>query len=183
MTFFSDCDHAAWVERLIGIILASTLVLGCFWVRASYQHVTKRVSFHPAKNAAAELSALSNSRSHATVILAMQIGCHWCENSAGYYHVLMAKYSQRGVHFTVVMPQAVDQQTSFLTSLSLPVSDVRQVSFTKLSIVGTPTVFVLNDNAHVLGAWEGLLNIDGETKIESCLDRALAPTRSDQDCE
>src|SRR5215510_10078614 len=42
-----------------------------------------------------------------TLVFAMQIGCHWCEASAGFYRDLIRSNSTGAVHFVAVLPQPI----------------------------------------------------------------------------
>jgi thioredoxin-related protein len=93
-----------------------------------------------------------------TLILALQVGCHWCEKSAEFYRDLLRSNVSGTFHPLFVLPQPVIQSQAFLHDLGLDVSNIRQVDFAELGVHGTPTLILADQHGRVLSTWEGYLS-------------------------
>lgn len=161
-------------EQLVGIIAAAAVIAVCligrtYWVRKP----AGASRFSPGATAIAHTRPSTPQAAYLTLVLATQIGCHWCEASVPYYKTLLARYSRVPLHVISVTPQTVDQQRQYLKKLNLPIEDVRQDSFADLGIRGTPTVFLLDGKGAVLCGWEGALNSTDQRDVDRCVERGL----------
>jgi Rhodanese-like domain len=115
-----------------------------------------------------------------TLVFAMQIGCHWCEASSDFYRDLIRSNSKGVVHFVAVLPASIEQDRRFLTYLSLPFEDVRQVSLSALNVSGTPTLLLLGSDARVQKAWTGFLTSEAESEVFRNLGLIRVSTQSEK---
>jgi hypothetical protein len=68
-----------------------------------------------------------------------------------------------------VLPQTVGEGQAYLKKLGVDINDVRQVSFSNLKIVGTPTLILIDGDGKVTDVWQGALQPDEENEVSSRL--------------
>ncbi|MGD0404488.1 MAG: rhodanese-like domain-containing protein [Candidatus Acidiferrales bacterium] len=118
-----------------------------------------------------------------TLVIAMQEGCHWCEASADFYRDLIRSNATNAVHIVAVLPQAISQGRTFLRSINVDVSDVRQVDFSKLGVQATPTLVLVDGGGHVKSSWVGKLSQQQEEEVFTKLGEKRLATPSSEEIE
>jgi hypothetical protein len=119
-----------------------------------------------------EVPGVNWSATGSTLVIVMQVGCHWCEASSGFYRDLIRSNSDGSVHLVAVLPQPIQQDQQFLRSLSLQFQDVRQAELAKLSVYATPTLLLLHGDGRVAKVWTGMLPPEGEADVFQSLGLA-----------
>jgi hypothetical protein len=120
----------------------------------------------PSKGTKLEVSGVDWSQSGTTLVLALQKGCHFCTESAGFYQRLAQQASgQKGVRLVAVFPQSPEEGKSYLDSLKVPIGDIRQSSLPGLGVSGTPTLILVDSKGVVKQSWVGHLPPEGETEV------------------
>jgi hypothetical protein len=109
------------------------------------------------------------SPSKKTVVLALQVGCHYCSASAPFYARLSKFADERGINIIAALPNSQAESRTYLNGLNLNFRNVQQVDFQNIQVSGTPTVFVVNDKGLVEKVWEGQLRQDDEQKVLALL--------------
>jgi hypothetical protein len=104
-----------------------------------------------------------------TVVLALQVGCHYCSASAPFYARLSKFADDRGIKIIAALPNSQTEARTYLSGLNLNFRDVQQVDFANIQVSGTPTVFVVNDKGLVERVWEGQLREGEEEKVLALL--------------
>jgi hypothetical protein len=128
----------------------------------------------PQVGARVSLSGINWALNHASLIMVLQIGCHFCEESIGFYDQLIASNSNNKFHPIAVFPQKVEDAQLYLRMHNLEVSDVRQADFGALGVVGTPTLILVDDAGIIRASWTGKLSPDQEEQVFKKLDMKLA---------
>ena|SRR5689334_6447020 len=100
-----------------------------------------------------------------TLILALQRGCHFCEESAPFYKRIAATVQGRNVQLVAAFPTEVEESTAHLAALGLEGLEVRQSSLESLQTSGTPTLILTNDKGEITDYWLGKLTPDKETEV------------------
>jgi len=116
-----------------------------------------------------ELAGVDWSKNHKTVVLALQKGCHFCTESAPFYQQLVQAASSKGVKIVAVLPQSVQEAQDYLSSIAVPVFDVRQSSLNPLKVSGTPTLILVDDKGQVAASWAGKLPTAKEAEVLAAL--------------
>lgn len=128
-------------------------------------------------SAAPSLGAISYGKAPATVVLALQIGCHYCEESMPFYVALAAEERKTGAFRTVVvMPDEPAAAEGYLRDHRLPfpvISDENMFSTWRLR--GTPTLLVIDNRGLIRGDYSGALTLDKQGSVFASL-RAAART-------
>jgi hypothetical protein len=104
-----------------------------------------------------------------TVVLALQVGCHYCTASAPFYDRITKFASQRGINVIAMLPNGQSESRNYLGGLKLKIDNIQQIDLGHIAVSGTPTVFVVNDKGVVEKVWEGQLEDDQEKKILALL--------------
>ena len=104
-------------------------------------------------------------RNRTTLIIAMQVGCRWCEASADFYRDLIQSDSTSVFHPVAILPQPVEQSRRFLLQLGLQIPDVRQFDIGKLGVHSTPTLILADAQGKVEVSWVGKLSPRWETAV------------------
>jgi len=101
-----------------------------------------------------------------TLLLVLEKKCPYCRESAPFYQQLAREADQkRSVRLIVVLPQDVAEAKEYLSSLNVPIPEVRQSSLEALGVKGTPTLILLNKNGEVMQSWAGKLPPEQETEV------------------
>jgi thioredoxin-related protein len=90
-----------------------------------------------------------------TLIIAMQVGCHWCEASAGFYRELMSADINEAFRLIIIFPQGTADSQAFLSKIGLSRVDVRQADFDKIHVLATPTLILTDPRGTIVSDWVG----------------------------
>jgi hypothetical protein len=93
------------------------------------------------------------------LLIAMRIGCPYCEQSLPFYRNLLT-LSQSGhpqLSLATVFPDRSDQVEKFLEANNLRVQAVSNINLGGLGFAATPTVLLVNRLGIVDAVWVGLL--------------------------
>ena len=111
------------------------------------------------------------SRTKKNVVLALQVGCHFCSESADFYRNLLKQTKQKGVNVVAVLPQSREEARKYLDSLHLPDLDTRQSQLNSLDVSGTPTLIITDDKGQISNAWVGKLPQQKQDQVMSLLSK------------
>lgn len=101
-----------------------------------------------------------------TLLLVLQKGCRYCTESAPFYRQLVQETAVNNkVRLLAVLPQEVFEARQYLSSLDVPVSEVRQAELETLGVKGTPTLILVNADGQVLESWAGRLPAPEEKEV------------------
>ena len=101
-----------------------------------------------------------------TLVLVLKKGCRYCAESAPFYQRLVRETAaQKGVRLVAVLPEEVNEGKQYLSSLNVPVDEVRQAELGALGVQGTPTLILVNGQGEVVESWVGKLPAAQETEV------------------
>jgi thioredoxin-related protein len=100
-----------------------------------------------------------------TLILALQSGCRFCNESAPFYKRVIESVKDKNVKLVAVFPTAVEESAAHLQKLGLSNMEVKQSSLGSLQVSGTPTLILTNEKGEVTNYWVGKLSPDKETEV------------------
>src|SRR5262249_16332935 len=101
-----------------------------------------------------------------TLLLVLDTKCRYCTASAPFYQQLAREAAQnRSVKLIAVLPQDISESKQYLSSLNVPIDEVRQAEFKVLGVQGTPTLILVNKNSEVMRSWPGKLALETETEV------------------
>lgn len=90
-----------------------------------------------------------------SVLLVLQKGCRFCEESMPFYQRLNKELSNESTHVVALLPQDERESRKYLNDQHVGITDVRQVSLTSIGVQGTPTLFLVDSAGSVLEQWTG----------------------------
>jgi thioredoxin-related protein len=104
------------------------------------------------------------------VLLVLQKGCRFCEESMPFYKRLTAQLSdQANAHLVALLPQTEKESRQYLTDNMVDIADVRQASLRSVGVQGTPTLLLVDKNGTVLEQWLGKVPASQEDTVLSRL--------------
>jgi thiol-disulfide isomerase/thioredoxin len=126
----------------------------------------------------AQVPGIDWSRHRRTLVLALNSGCHYCQDSVPFYQKLAQAERPEGDDLEIVAafpngPEAVQQ---LLKDDGLAIRAVPAVPLERLGIVGFPTLLLVDREGRVERSWVGLLTPRQE------LDMLSVVSGSTEDC-
>jgi len=102
----------------------------------------------------------------ATLIVALQSGCHFCSESAPFYQRLVNDTKDKnGLKIVAVLPQTIDDGKQYLYSLKVPIADVKQAQLQTFGVSATPTLILVDSKGQVVNSWVGRLTPEAEAEV------------------
>ncbi len=147
-------------------VLCIVLVLGVFIQRhfsSSADPEARNVLLQ--KGTQISLPDVRWSDSPANLVMALAVGCHYCQESAGFYRNLIAANANNAFRPIAVLPQQVSQSKEYLRAQGIGVTDVLQGSLSDLGVTGTPTLILVSGSGRVESAWVGKLSTQQEADV------------------
>lgn len=108
-------------------------------------------------------------RNRHTLVMVLQVGCHFCSESAPFYRALLKKQAQGDWQAIAVLPQSVRAATAYMTSAGYSPSRVLQMDMSAVGALYTPTLFLVDGNGKLQQQWIGALQRAGENDVASHL--------------
>jgi hypothetical protein len=104
------------------------------------------------------LPGVEYDESVATVLIVIQIGCQFCENSMTFYRRLAERRAEWLVRFAVVMPDEREVAEEYLLERELSFRLVRVDRLSHLGVRGTPAILVVDPQGIVVSDYQGELS-------------------------
>jgi thioredoxin-related protein len=105
-----------------------------------------------------------------TLILVLQKGCRYCDESAPFYQRLVKEVSsQTKTHLAAVLPHGTDESKQYLKEKMVEIADVRRASARSLGLQATPTLVLVDNAGTVVDQWIGKLPAAAEDNVVSRL--------------
>lgn len=106
-----------------------------------------------------------------TLILALQEGCSYCEESMPFYRELSAIVTPdcSDVGIVAALPHPRLASDSLLARYGLDLPRLTDVSLESLGVPGTPTLMLVDPSGKVLDVWVGRLSREREREVMAAL--------------
>jgi thioredoxin-related protein len=105
-------------------------------------------------------------RNQQTLLVVLQKGCRFCDESTLFYQRLTRELAERSkTHLVAVLPQSNDESKQYLKEKMIDIQDVKQAAPMSLGIRGTPTLVLVDPTGTVLEQWNGKLPATEEDKV------------------
>jgi thioredoxin-related protein len=147
------------------VILMALAVGGAVLTRyaASY-HVPRSVA---AGDRLARVQGLDRSQHRRTLLLVLNTGCHFCQDSVPFYQKLIQarRHDTDGIDVVAVFPNEVEMVRQFTREENLAIRSVPGVPLDKLGVNATPTLILVNQEGRVQQSWVGVLTARQEIEV------------------
>jgi hypothetical protein len=116
------------------------------------------------------VSGIDWSRHERTLVLVLNSGCRYCEESAPFYRTLMREQRGRGpardgLAIIAVFPNGADAVKRFLRNDQLALQSIAGVPLAAWGVVATPTILLVDSNGRVDRSWLGVLTPQQESDV------------------
>lgn len=167
---------SGWRKRLE--ITANVLLIICgslfcvslvrIYLLGTHQHVEKPAR-QPVVGKKLEAADIEWANNQQTLLLVLQRGCRFCDESAPFYRRLTEELSAKPkTRMVAVLPSAPEETKQYLEEKKIEIPDVRQLAPRSLGVAGTPTLLLVDNNGVVVNEWRGKLSSEQE---QSVIDR------------
>lgn len=151
----------------VTIIVAAVLIAGVVAEKYFFRSTPRGrpARLQPVIGSKVDLSSVNWASHPKTLILALQRGCRFCEESAPFYKRIAESIQGGNVQLIAAFPTEVEGSTAHLEELGLTSLEVRQSSLESLQTSGTPTLILTNDKGEITNYWLGKLTPDKEREV------------------
>ncbi len=104
-----------------------------------------------------------------TLVIAIRIGCPYCDSSLGFYRQLgeQERSSMIRAHVLLVMPNDASTGGGYLRRNGVEVQEIFGQELDDLRVSGTPTLLLLDSSGRIEREWVGKLSPRGEKDVIS----------------
>lgn len=138
-------------------IISSEILL-----RQSYSPPSR---IHPVIGSLLNIKEIDFSVRSKTLILALQTGCHFCNESSPFYERVVEETKSKNIQIIAVLPTNVEESKTHLNQLGLMKIQVKQLPLSTIQVSGTPTLILTNENGKITNFWVGKLSPEKEKEV------------------
>jgi thiol-disulfide isomerase/thioredoxin len=115
----------------------------------------------------AQVPGIDWSRHRRTLVLALNSGCHYCQDSVPFYQKLAQAQKSGGndLEIVAVFPNDSEAVQQLMKAEGLGIRSVPAVPMEKLGVVGFPTLLLVDREGRVERSWDGLLTPRQELEV------------------
>jgi len=117
----------------------------------------------------AQLKDVVPAGSNRALVVAVQPGCHYCNDSMPFYKKILDERNQKGsaVKFVAAVPSddAKPQEAEKFAAVGAQPDNVVKLDFSAVKVPGTPTLVLVDNSGKVLNVWVGKLDSGGEKEV------------------
>ena len=100
-----------------------------------------------------------------TLVLALQKGCRYCEESAAFYRRLHDQRSGSHPRMVAVVPGDNTEVARYLSEQKIVVDDIINLPLSDIKVSGTPTLLLVDRLGHISDVWIGKLDARKENEV------------------
>ena len=101
---------------VLAIAIGSVLVQKYFFSSAA---VNQQTRMQPTIGAKLDVSGVNFSGQSKTLVLALQTGCHFCNESASFYKRIIENTQNKNIKLVAVFPSSIEESSKHLNELGL----------------------------------------------------------------
>ena len=121
----------------------------------------------------AELQGAMPAGTEKALFVAVQPGCHFCNESMPFYKKLMDHRNEKGSNVKVLAAVSSDEakqpEMQKFSEAGVTPDGIVKVDFAKIKVPGTPTLLLVDNQGKVLDVWVGKLEPEKEEKVLASL--------------
>jgi hypothetical protein len=106
------------------------------------------------------------------LVFALQIGCHFCQESMPFYKTLTQQAMNSGRTIVYVFPNPIADSRAYLKQSGLPEGNLIQSDLRNIKVAGTPTLILLDNKNTVENVWIGKLSPERQKQVETAISPA-----------
>lgn len=123
----------------------------------------------PAIDSNVSLAGVDWQKNGNTLVMVLQKGCRFCEESAPFYQRLHAQRSGPQPRLLAVIPGDRAETVRYLSDLGILADEVVNSSLADIGIGATPTLMLVDQSGRVRNTWVGKLDEKREKEVETAL--------------
>jgi thioredoxin-related protein len=100
-----------------------------------------------------------------TLILVLNKGCRFCNESAPFYKRIIENTQNKNVKLVAVFSGSIEENQAHLNELGLTRLEVKSSPLNNIQVSGTPTLLLTNDKGEITDFWIGKLTPDKEAEV------------------
>jgi hypothetical protein len=101
-----------------------------------------------------------------TILLVLDKDCHFCTGSAPLYQkIVKVADANHDLQLIAVTPDATSDGKTYLDSIGVSISNIKQSSLRDLNVPGTPTVLAVDKDGRITESWVGMLTSQQEIDL------------------
>jgi thiol-disulfide isomerase/thioredoxin len=116
-----------------------------------------------------KIEGFDSSRAKLNILLVLQKGCHYCEESMPFYRKLVSDSKNKNLRIIAVFPPAEQKAEQYLNESGLFGVEVLGKRLDELDISGTPTLIVTNNKGEIIATWIGILSAEKQSEAENLI--------------
>jgi thiol-disulfide isomerase/thioredoxin len=152
------------------IILATVAVLWVIGTRFLFPYEnTGETKKAPKLGAIVKIEGFDSSLARLNVLLVLQKGCHYCEESMPFYRKLVSDNKRPNLRIIAIFPPAEQKPEQYLNESGLFGVEVLGKKLDELDISGTPTLIVTTSKGEIIATWVGVLSVEKQTEVENLI--------------
>lgn len=148
---------------VVSLLLGTALVQNYFLAPFETQGPRKQIA--PVVGSKINLPDVTWSPQSKTLILALQSGCRFCNESASFHQRLIESVKDKNVKLIAVFPTDMGDNAAQLNRLGIASIEVRQLPLAKIQVRGTPTLILANEEGEIINFWVGKLPPEKEAEV------------------
>ena len=148
---------------VVSVLIGVSIVQKYFFNKTTTSN--KPIRAQPVLGSKVNLPDVNWSNQPKTLILALNKGCHFCNESAPFYKRLIENTQHKNIKLIAVFPSNTEESSKHLKELGLTNLEVKSSSLNNLQVSGTPTLILTNNKREITDYWIGKLPPDKEIDV------------------
>ena len=140
---------------VVAIALGVVLIQKYFFSAAV---VNQQARVNPAIGSKLNVPDLNFSGQPKTLVLVLQTGCRFCNESAPFYKHIIESTRNKNIKLVAVFPTSIEESRAHLNDLGLTNLEVKRSPLENIQVSGTPTLILTNEKGEILNFWLGKLS-------------------------
>jgi len=149
------------ISANLGIVIVALIIVGNF-VASKWR--TKRETDTLTTGSQVSLSGVKW-EDGSTLVLALQRGCRYCNESAPFYRRLWQQRSGSEPRMIAVVPGDKAEVDKYLNELGVAVDGIVNASLADIHVSATPTLVLVDRSGRVSNVWVGKLDSNRENEV------------------
>lgn len=161
---YQRVEFAANILIIIVALLLGVVLVQKFISTVPANTIDRKIKTAPEIGMKINLPGVSWSPQSKTLILVLQTGCRFCNDSIPFYKQVIESMKDKNVKLVAVFPTG-ENGTAYLNNLGIVDIDVKHLPLADLQVRGTPTLILTNGSGEITKFWVGKLPPDKEAEV------------------